>query len=114
MKNLYPEKPEIKKVRRNEDGVITLSFNKRIDEKTASNREHYEIYQDDKGKRMSFKDITVDGNMVKLSSENFPNKSFKLKIKNIEDTPELWLFDGYDSNKIDPDTVVNVRENNKK
>jgi hypothetical protein len=36
--------------------------------------------------------VTVDGNRVLIRSGQLPDKEFQIRIANVTDTPQYWLF----------------------
>lgn len=106
---IYYKKPEVERIRRLGKDTVLLSFNKRVDAESASNENNYSFYRDDNTLNLKLKDIWVDGNMVYLVTNNFPSKKFTIRLSGIEDTPNLWLYEGYPANMIAEGTEVIIR-----
>ncbi|MEQ7801504.1 hypothetical protein ABDJ41_17050 [Pedobacter sp. ASV1-7] len=92
---MYTEPPVLKKAIRKGTDTIILSFSKRIDSNSAAGKSNYQFRKDGKLISLNIENITVDGNMVILEAIKLPVGKFEILVRNLKDTPELWLFKGY-------------------
>jgi hypothetical protein len=92
---MYTEPPVLKKAIRKDTDNIILSFSKRIDANSAAGKSNYQFRKDGKLISLNIENITVDGNMVILEAIKLPVGKFEIMVRNLKDTPELWLFKGY-------------------
>ena len=108
-KYIYEEPPAPKRVARRGHNEIIVSFNKRIDSLSAASFENYSIAHqggsDESGgpggsAPLQVQTVRTDGNRIILHSDHFPEESFELEINGIKDTPDLWLYKGFEANSI--------------
>lgn len=107
-KYMYTEKPVPVEAKRGAPGWIIVWFNKRIDSFSASQLDHYLLVKDGQTQPLSLEDAVVDGNRILLHSSDFPDGSFAVEFRDIEDTPDLWLYKGYPANKVPPGSRIKV------
>ncbi|TBL80333.1 N-acyl-D-glucosamine 2-epimerase [Paenibacillus thalictri] len=105
---MYEEPPlplQAKRVGRN---IVLLLFNKRVDESSAENPQHYQMSL--RGAELKIQDLKAeaDGNRILLWSALFPQEPFELTLSGIQDTPSLWLFQQAKANKVPRNCSVTV------
>lgn len=94
--------------KRQSDGSVIISFNKRIDEQTASQIGNYSFKVNGANQTINIINIAVDGNRVILQATDFPPGPFEIDVNNIKDTPSLWLFNDLPANTVLPNSSVAV------
>lgn len=106
-KYMYEEAPIPVKAVRDDDGQVTVSFQHRVDPASASTPGNYAVMDGGAVKKLNL-DITVDGNRVRLKSEQFPEGPFQLRVEGVANTPDLLIFKGYDALTTPAGTVIEV------
>lgn len=105
-KAMYEEPPVPVRTERMSANRIRVAFNKRID--PASLTVPGSISLPGRPAAISrLTSVAVDGHFLEVSSNSFPAGPFSLGIRNVKDTPELWLLKGLKAN-LTPFCRVNV------
>ncbi|UVI29508.1 N-acyl-D-glucosamine 2-epimerase [Paenibacillus spongiae] len=106
---MYESAPVPLRARRNGPDELILSFNKRIDEHSASDGAHYAIIADEQRESGGWTSVAVDGNRVALRAEKLPAEPFELEIgTGITDTPDKWLFKNRPANAVPAGTRIRI------
>jgi len=107
---IYDECPMPLSATRKSQSEIVVSFSKRIDEKTATNADHYTVWIDGQPVCPRWDSISVDGNRVMLRSGRLPSGGFDLELSRIQDAPDRRLYKNTHANIIPDGTKVSVLE----
>lgn len=108
-KYMYDEKPVPMNAVRLGPDKVRIQFQKRVDAQTAGASGNYKIMIDGKEQDDLHPDaVQVDGGNVTLRSSRFPQSRFHINIKNVTDTPELWLFPQKRGNEIARPCIVTI------
>jgi hypothetical protein len=105
---MYTDMPTPMKALKRDDRTIAVSFNKRIDDATASTVAAYTFHENEERLDIDLTDITVDGNRVILKADWLPSAPFAISFNGIEDTPSLWLYKDYPANRVVAGLRLNV------
>lgn len=105
---MYDELPKVIKAERIEKNCVQLSFNKRIKILGNNWNINFKFYQKSQEIYPELINVKVDGNRLLLYFTDQPDSSYVIQLNNIEDTPELWLYTGYEANQIQPDSEITV------
>ncbi|WP_331436848.1 hypothetical protein [Gordoniibacillus kamchatkensis] len=114
-KYIYDEAPLPKAAVRQDKDTVVISFQKRIDEASAKMPGSFKITVGDKEKQSELildpQAVKVDGNLAIIHSEQLPNKEFQLRISNVTDTPQYWLYNKTQpANRIADNTAIDVAQ----
>lgn len=104
---IYTETPKPLKAEK-KDGLVIVSFNKRIDEVSGSNPLNYSFYHNGNKENVTINKISVDGNraLIKL---NVPlQDQSSIHINYIEDTPALRLYKDFPVNRMKAEVKVAI------
>ncbi|WP_370733785.1 N-acyl-D-glucosamine 2-epimerase [Paenibacillus dakarensis] len=113
-KYMYEEAPVPVTISRPHHNQVIISFQKRIDAYSAKLPGSLVIVTDNSEIPIAPDDITSDGNMLIIQSDQLPKKEFRLRIQHVTDTPSYWLYNKEQpANVIADDTVVIVNKKNK-
>src|SRR5699024_4831488 len=81
---MYNSLPKPLVAERLANGSIMISFNKRIDEQTASQVGNYSFKVNGVTTSVNITHIRVDGNRAFLQATNFPTGTFEILVSNIK------------------------------
>nr|WP_055503145.1 hypothetical protein [Nonomuraea pusilla] len=91
-KAMYTEAPEVRAIRCDRAaGTVEVSFQKRIDAASAARPDSFAV-RTPAGRSHGVLGVEVDGNIAKLRLDGLPRGRFELAVRNVSDTPSLWVF----------------------
>ncbi len=105
---IYEEAPKVMKTTLISEGCLQLSFNKRIRIVEDNWSGCFKFLQNHEEFDPGLEKVEVDGNLIRIFMTNQPKESYSMQIDGIEDTPDLWLHQGYNANKLTPSTLVQI------
>ncbi|MEV2476369.1 N-acyl-D-glucosamine 2-epimerase [Paenibacillus larvae] len=106
---IYEEVPIAKEAKWTDSHTIRVTFHKRIKEVSAKQPNSFVIGHQGKSFPVPPNQIRVDGNCVYLKTRQLLKGNIYLTIRNVQDTPELWLYHKDQmANTILPDTRIPV------
>ncbi|WP_199622425.1 N-acyl-D-glucosamine 2-epimerase [Paenibacillus alkalitolerans] len=103
---MYEQAPFPKRAVRVDSKRLAVSFNKRIDERTAAQAQNYSFPDS----AVTVRGIIADGNRVIIETEGLPAHAFEIECRNILDTPSLWLYKDFPPNAVPSGFRVTVPE----
>ncbi|MBD2870176.1 N-acyl-D-glucosamine 2-epimerase [Paenibacillus sp. IB182493] len=105
---MYEEKPAPLGCTRPSKEEIVVTFNKRIDERSAASAGNYRVMDDGRLVPVRWDAIEVDGNRLRLRSGQLPPKPLQIELRGIRDAPDKWLFKEKRANTISAGTTCPV------
>ncbi len=105
--HIYHEPLLVKECTRQGESEIRIAFNKRIDP-AAITEGQLSILTEEGLFPLEGAKLTVDGHWLILKRTDWPSDGFELRVNNVKDTPQWWLFKSYPANEIAKDTRVKV------
>ncbi|SFC58743.1 hypothetical protein SAMN05421747_11585 [Parapedobacter composti] len=105
---IFTEKPQPMKAIRSGTHSVTVSFNKRIDEKSAKEKSNYQFFVRGNPVSIDLADIQVDGNRITLGADSWPSEAFEIGFSRIQDTPDLWFHKGFPANTVSENSRITV------
>lgn len=105
--HMYESIPTPMKAVRIDDHEVNISFNKRIDPNSVTDDAVTFVVN---GETVLLEDVhyEVDGSILKITNMNLPVETFDVVFNGILDTPDLWLFGGYEANEVVENSSITV------